>query len=150
MPKFMKSLNIPQPINPPAPSSNSTVVYGTPNGIGYSTPDFINKPIDISGLTKTFDFDGGNKIFIGIAPSDLTISNVILDILGGFDDTNTTISIGDDLSINRLMNIGLNDPNTLGSYESTPNYQYSTDTNIYIYINGTNIQGSGAVKIYFN
>jgi len=150
MPEFMKSLKIPQVDTPPDPIDGYTIIYGTATGIGTSTIENPDNVTDISGFVVDFDYID-SVISLGIAPANLSISNVVLEITEVFDNIGSNITIGDDVNHSLLMESTNNDTTTLGSYSLNPNYMFSVDTEIFIYINGLgSIQGTGVCRVYFD
>lgn len=149
MPKFMKSIQIPIISNPPTPIVDSVIIYGSTSGVSQSTENG-NKSFDMAGDIIPFNFSDTSPIFIGKSQPNLSIGEVIIEIITPFDNINTIITIGDSVDNARLFDSDSNDPNKVGKYGCTPDYIYNTETDIYLYITGINTLGSGVVRVYFN
>jgi hypothetical protein len=105
---------------------------------------------DRVGITKTFNFSDSSPILVGKVSDVLNISEIIIEIITPFDNLTTTISVGDSLDNSRLMGNADNNPNDMGKYTAYPDYKYSVETDVFIYISGINTVGSGVCKIYYN
>ena len=112
--------------------------------------DITNKPaLDPEGFSTTLDFTDASPILIGLVSKDTIIGDVILEITQDFNDIGTVITIGDISDPSRLMGSSDNDPNTIAKYTKSVDYKYSVDTNVYLYLSGTNAQGSATIRVYF-
>jgi hypothetical protein len=112
--------------------------------------DITNKPaLDPEGLVQTFLFSDTSPKLIGVVPKDTIVGEVVIELEQDFDDIGTTITVGDTLSINRLMKSDENDPTNIAKYSANVGYKYSSNTNIYLYVSGTNTQGQLTAKVYF-
>ena len=149
MPKFMRSIQIPVVSNPPTPISDQVIIYGSNSGLNQSTTSG-EKNFDLAGTVVGFSFSDVSPIFIGKSQPNLSIGEIIIEILTPFNNINTTISIGDNVDNSRLFTSNINDPNTSGKYSCNSDYEYATETDIYMYITGANTSGNGVVRIYFN
>jgi hypothetical protein len=149
MPKFAKSLRLPNLTNAPDAITNETVVYGSQQGLKESIT--IGESIfDVGGFVQVVNYDDTLPFVLGISNSELSISEVSVEVIIPFDDISTTITIGDDLDNLRLMVSSVNDPLTVGKYTNDCDYKYNINTNIKVYINGANGQGQVVVRLYFN
>jgi len=149
MPKFMKSLRIPIISIPPVPIVDQIIIYGSDSGLNQSTTTG-DKNFDLAGDIIEFDFSDTSPIFLAKSQNNLSIGEIIIEIITPFNDINTTITIGDSINNSRLFASDINDAKTIGKYSCTPDYIYTSETDIYMYITGTNTLGSGIVRIYFN
>jgi len=149
MPKFAKSVRLPNLTNAPNAITNETIVYGSQQGLKESIT--IGESIfDVGGFVQTVNWDDTLPFVLGISNSELSISEVSVEVIIPFDDINATITIGDDLDNSRLMASAVNDPLTISKYTNDCDYSYTSNTNIKVYINGVNTQGQIVVRLYFN
>ena len=149
MPKFMKSIQIPIISTPPTPIVDQVIIYGSDSGLNQSTVNG-DKNFDLAGDITSFSFSDVSPIFIGKSQPNLSVGEIVIEILNPFDNINTTITIGDSMDNSRLFTSDSNDPNTVGKYSCGSDYKYTTETDIYMYITGANTSGNGVVRIYFN
>jgi hypothetical protein len=79
-----------------------------------------------------------------------TVFTAAIVILVPFDDTSSTLSIGDVGDVVRLLDVSDNLPTQVGTYETTPGAKYSTATGLTLSIHpGTSTQGNGLVVIQY-
>jgi hypothetical protein len=149
MPKFMKSIQIPVVTIPPTAIVGQVILYGTSSGLSQSTTAG-DKNFDVAGTIVPFDFSDSSPVLIGRSQPNLTIGEVVLEIITPFDNALTTITVGDLSDLSRLLSSDSSDPNVSASYISQPNHKYVSETDIYLSISGVNTTGSGIVRIYFN
>jgi hypothetical protein len=149
MPKFMKSIQIPIVSTPPVAIVDNVIIYGSDSGLNQSTTGG-SKNFDLAGTIVPFSFSDTSPIFIGKSQPNLSIGKVVLQIIAPFNDLTTTITIGDSADHSRLFTSDSNDPNTVNEYSFTPDYKYTSEVDIYLYITGVNTSGNGIVRIYFN
>lgn len=149
MPKFMKSIQIPIITTPPPAVLDSVIIYGSDSGLNQSTVGG-SKNFDLAGTIVPFSFADTSPIFIGKSQPNLSIGEVVLQIIAPFNDLTTTITIGDSADHSRLFTSDSNDPNSVDEYSFTPDYKYTSEVDIYLYITGVNTSGNGIVRVYFN
>jgi len=149
MPKFMRSIQIPVVSNPPVPVSDQVIIYGSDSGLNQATTAG-DKNFDLAGSVVEFSFADVSPIFIGKSQLNLSIGEVIIEILTPFNNIATTITVGDSGDNSRLFTSDGNDPSDVGKYSCDSDYVYSTEEDIYLYIDGVNTSGSGVVRVYFN
>jgi hypothetical protein len=104
----------------------------------------------LTKLVSTFDFNdvGGGSKSLGTIKSGQVVGEVALKILTSFDG-GTQITIGDAAAQGRLMTIAQNSPADVEDYENDPNYQYTSQTELFVYFpGGIPTQGSGLIIVY--
>jgi len=149
VPKFAKFLRLPNLSTAPDAIINETAIYGSQQGLkeAITIGDSI---FDIGGFVQVIDHDDTLPFVLGVSNSELSISEVSVEVIIPFDDVDTTITIGDDANHSRLMEFSVNDPLIIGKYTNDCDYKYIINTDIKVYINGTNLQGQIIVRLYFN
>lgn len=75
-----------------------------------------------------------------------TIDEVLLTVDEAFDTG--TLSIGDESDHERFMSAGLNSLTASGQFQSSPQTKVEAETEVYIYLTGTPVTGSGRVTLY--
>ncbi len=90
---------------------------------------------DIVETVKSFAFGDATPKEITIGKAGKAIISVDIIILNGFDGVGASLSVGDAVDNQSLMGSELNNPSIEYTYTSTPNYIYSDDTNVRLYIN---------------
>lgn len=121
---------------------DTAIGFGTaPSGTGGGgTPELIKVP---------FAFNSTSPLTVYTAPANTTVFTCQVVIQTAFNGTGTTLKVGDATVTDRLMLTTLNNPNSVGEYESNPSYTYSAQTPIILTIGaGTGVtQGSGYVLL---
>jgi len=149
MPKFAKSIRLPNLTSAPDAILNETIIYGSQQGLKESIT--IGESIfDVGGFVQTINYDDIFPFILGVSNTELSISEVSVEIIIPFDDIGTTITIGDDSDHAVLMTASVNDPLTIGKYTNDCDYKYTTNTDIKVYVNGSNNQGQILIRLYFN
>ena len=117
-------------------------------GGGGVSPADLAKAEEIQ--TLEFNFTMTNALIFNI-PSSAKVLQVSIAIQTVFNDSSTTIMVGDSTLHNRLLSSTQNDPTELGTYQAHSEYEYLSSTAINIYLNsGSSTQGVGFVSIMYN
>ena len=149
MPKFTKSIILNETTGTQTPNPGEIIITGSAQGIQSTTSGGETKSFDPIGSTVDFDFNSTFPLLITNAQQDVNVSEIILNI-GSEWNSNIQFTVGDSINNSRFMSVSQNDATVIEAYKSFPDYKYTTNTDVYLYIVGTPIQGNGTVKIYFN
>jgi len=113
--------------------------------------DFIDQggTMEQSQIDAVFDSDdAGIPVFIGRVPAGTYVERcdvVIETTFGG----GATITVGDANAQGRLQAAADNDTNVAAHYDAPVNFEYTTATDVYLYLNGAPRIGNGRVIVYF-
>lgn len=129
------------------------------NGLNYGSPGQVltsqgaNSPpiwTSVDGVAKQqFSYDLNPTVNIVIVPLNSIILSVTITITSPFNDSTTTLRVGDAVVTDRLFAISDNLPMIEGSYTVYPNYQYGSTTLLTLTMTGNSTAGSGVVTIQF-
>jgi hypothetical protein len=147
----MKNIRVNQVSYTPDPIPGEIIIYGTTSGIGQQNNGESN-PVDVVGFTKIINFNDTSPVLIGVAPANITISDINIEIINSFDNMSSIITIGDSIDNSRLLQSDIVNLNSQSNSKIShnPDYKYSVNTDIYAYISGLNTTGQIIVRIYFN
>jgi len=77
------------------------------------------------------------------------ITRVVLIVTAAFDDLDARVSVGDEGDRHRLLPAGSTDLTEPCTFSAHPNYAYSADTSISLFISPANsTQGRGIIYLY--
>jgi hypothetical protein len=114
---------------------------------GYNAPPVWST---IAGTVKYpfgFNSDPTNNLFV--IPTNSAVLSVSIVITTAFNDTSTTVVVGDSAQSDRLMQAEDSLPAVVGAYTVYPNYVYGIGTQLILSISGTSSVGSGVVVISY-
>jgi hypothetical protein len=101
--------------------------------------------------TYAFSYLTASPATVFSIPANGRILTVGVQITTAFDDSATTITIGDGGNASRLMSAAQNIPDEVGESEAHVGYQYVSSTAILLTLSpGASTQGEGVVYIVFN
>lgn len=104
----------------------------------------------LTKLVTSFDYSdvGGGSKSLGTIRSGQVVDEVVLQIATIFDGS-TTMTVGDASAQGRLMAVAHNNPDVADDYERDVNYQYGSETELFVYFpSGSPTQGSGQIIVY--
>lgn len=109
----------------------------------------VNSGSGITSLSVDFDFTdfAPGSILVGKVDKSVYIPSVVVDVLGAFS-AGTSITVGDIVAQGRFQAASDNIPGQIGAYATRPNYAYPAATNVYAFLLGAPIAGSGRVILY--
>ena len=90
--------------------------------------------------------DNGAEFLLETLPAGATVLTVVLAVDVPFE-AGVTISVGTPDNHELLMATGENAPQAAYDYTSQPNHEFSAETTIYLYINGTVVDGRGRLYL---
>lgn len=109
--------------------------------------------VDAQTLSVNATYTSGSPILIGSLSDGARITSITVDVTVVWDDPAATLTVGDSVDNTRFMSTSLNDLTTLGTYYSSPAFQYNTggiETEVSVYLSsGTATQGSATVTISY-
>lgn len=108
--------------------------------------------VDSRTLSVDIDFSSGSVIVLGEVSSGIRVSPVTVEVTSVFDGT-PTLSVGDVGDTSRLLDDNSIDLSSLGTYVSTPAFQYTggLDTEIIInFAGGGATQGTATITITYS
>lgn len=111
----------------------------------------IRDVVDSRHRAVEFDISdvAGGSVSLGYCIPGSYVPLVALEITEEFDG-GVQITIGDASAQGRLMTIAQNDPGHVDCYKSDPDYQYETQTELFVFFpSGNPTQGTGKVIVYF-
>ena len=95
-----------------------------------------------------FTFETGSTSNIASVVEDERVKRVSVQITTAFDDSDVTITVGHSGDNDALMESSQNLPGTVGIYEVAPNYKYTADSTIRLYIDAASAtQGAGTLYV---
>lgn len=121
---------------------------GATSGGGGVTPAQLEAAEEIQ--TQEFTYLSGTFVMFDIPANSKTVS-VAIEVEIPFDDSSSTIIVGDSGSSDRLMSADKNDLTESAVFQTFPVYEYLTQTQIIISVSsGASTQGKGYVTITHN
>ncbi len=126
----------------------ATYIYANGGWVLTATQDSARSDSMTSKLVITPSSSG--SISLGMVGNGARVVEVSVEVTSAFDST-FAISVGDAGDNNRLMSADQNDLQILGSYYTTPIYQFPTnqETEIFVYVANTATTGSANVIITY-
>jgi hypothetical protein len=99
-------------------------------------------------LIVDFSFsDVPGSLSLGIVPLGHLIPSCVIEIYAVFDGA-VTITVGDIVAQGRFQAIADNKPLYVGVYETQPHYEYSSDTEVFVFLSGSPTIGRGRAILY--
>jgi len=99
----------------------------------------------VAEFTHT-DFPG--PVLVGVIPATHVVRDTVVEIQSPFDG-GVTITVGDAVAQGRLQTVADNRPQRIDYYNVNNVYEYSVDTEVYVYFpSGTPTQGRARVVIF--
>lgn len=114
---------------------------------GYNSPPVWSTIVGTVKYPFGFNSDPINNLFV--IPTNSVVLSVTIVITTPFNDTSTTIVVGDAAEPNRLMQAQDSLATVAGRYTVYPNYVYGIGTQLILSISGTSSVGSGVVVISY-
>jgi len=87
-------------------------------------------------------------VTIGTISSTKKILKVVLSISQAFD-ADVQFTVGDIVAQGRLMTASENNSMVIANYITQPDYQYSVNTELKLFISGVATTGKGEIIIYY-
>jgi hypothetical protein len=99
-------------------------------------------------LILDFDFsDVPGSLSLGVVPAGHLVPDCVIEIYTVFDDA-VTITVGDIVAQGRFQAVADNKPLYIGVYGTQPHYEYSSDTEVFVFLVGSPTIGRGRVILY--
>ena len=90
-----------------------------------------------------------SPVFLGVVTTTQIVRECLIEVISALP-AGVTLTVGDDVAQGRFQAASDNIPTEEEMYSTWPNFQYSSDTSVYVYITGTITGGSARVILYLN
>jgi hypothetical protein len=90
-----------------------------------------------------------SPLLLGVVTAGQVVRECVIEVTSALPP-GVAFTVGDTLAQGRFQAASDNIPTEEETYPTWPNYQYSSDTSVYVYITGTITTGAARVILYLN